>query len=128
MNELKEKIAYLAGMAKGLEIDTSTKEGKLLTAIVDALVDIANVIKDIDEDIDELSELVYDMDEDLGEIETEVYGEDGEDDDDDFFEVKCPNCNENVFIDEDMLSSRESIICPNCGEKVEFGCNCGCEN
>jgi len=127
MNDLNEKIAYLAGMAKGLEIDSGTKEGKLLTAIVDVLVDISSVIKNIDEDIEELTELVYDMDEDLGEIETEIYGEDEDEDEDDFFEVKCPKCGENVFIDEDAMFGEEDLICPNCNEKVEFGCDCGCD-
>ena len=35
--EISEKVAYLKGLAEGLALDTDTKEGKLLTAIIDVL-------------------------------------------------------------------------------------------
>ena len=34
--ELFEKVAYLKGLAEGLALDTETKEGKLIAAIIDA--------------------------------------------------------------------------------------------
>lgn len=46
----------------------------------------------------------------------------GEDDDIDepiFFEVKCPTCENEITIDEDVLNLG-SISCPNCNETLEF--------
>ena len=44
--EIIEKVAYLKGLAEGMELDTSKKEGKLLAAIIDLLEDIALEIED----------------------------------------------------------------------------------
>ena len=35
--EISEKVAYLKGLAEGLALDTETKEGKLIAAIIDVL-------------------------------------------------------------------------------------------
>ena len=37
--EIMEKVAYLKGLAEGMELDTEKKEGKLLAAIIDLLED-----------------------------------------------------------------------------------------
>ena len=39
--EISEKVAYLKGLAEGLALDTDTKEGKLIAAIIDVLDDMA---------------------------------------------------------------------------------------
>mgnify|MGYP007119922242 CR=1 FL=1 len=46
---LTEKIAYIKGLAEGLELDTTTKEGKVLNAIIDLLEDMVDEIDAIDE-------------------------------------------------------------------------------
>ena len=35
--EISQKVAYLKGLAEGLALDTETKEGKLIAAIIDVL-------------------------------------------------------------------------------------------
>ena len=40
--------------------------------------------------------------------------EDGDDEDDDFVELQCPECGETIYFDEDMLESGEELLCPNC--------------
>ena len=45
--EITEKVAYLKGLAEGMELDTDKKEGKLLSAIIDVLEDIALELEDI---------------------------------------------------------------------------------
>ena len=35
--KITEKVAYLKGLAEGMELDTEKKEGKLLAAIIDVL-------------------------------------------------------------------------------------------
>ena len=39
--EITEKVAYLKGLAEGMELDTEKKEGKLLAAIIDVLDDLS---------------------------------------------------------------------------------------
>ena len=41
-----EKVSYIKGLAEGLGVDDSTKEGKVLAAIVDVLDDIGTVLSE----------------------------------------------------------------------------------
>lgn len=127
-----ESVAYLKGLAEGLDVNESTKEGKLLLAIVGVLDEMAESINDIEDVCQEFDELIDVIDEDLGDLEDDFYGcDDDEDDDfddeDSLYEVVCPKCEDTIFLDEDMLIEGE-IACPNCGQKLEFdleGCCCG---
>ena len=65
---MMESVCYLKGLAEGLGIDDSTKEGKLLSAIVDVLDDMAAEIADIEETAYEQAELLDIIDEDLGSL------------------------------------------------------------
>ena len=142
-----EKVAYLKGLFEGMEIDESTKEGKLLKAVMDVLADLAVSVEDledytaeltaqvdaIDEDLDALeTEQVDAVDEDLSSLEDVVYEElddecdgdcegcDGCDDwDDDLYDVTCPSCKESFEVDEETLLDG-GVDCPNCGEHLEF--------
>ena len=119
---ISEKVAYLKGLSDGLNIDTEkSKEGKLISVIIDILEEVGMSIEDLEENATAMGE-----DDD----------EDDDDccccDDDDFFEVECPNCKEELCIDEDVLEAG-FIECPNCHEKFalevnedECGCGCGC--
>jgi ribosomal protein S27E len=125
---LTEKVAYLRGLAEGLELDESTKEGKLLKAIVDVLDDVALTVSDLEDEVAELSEVVDEVDEDLGEVEEFLYDDLDDhdddydydfDDDEEFYEVFCPECGESIHIDEEALED-EQITCPNCGEIIDI--------
>ena len=54
--EITEKVAYLKGLAEGMELDTEKKEGKLLAAIIDVLDDIALELEDMKDYADELGD------------------------------------------------------------------------
>ena len=125
MSYLTEKMAYIKGLAEGLDIDATTKEGKLLLAIVDALSDTADEIYEIEDLQDEIQLQLDEVDEDLAELEDFIYGED----DDDEFSVECPSCGELIYLDEETLENCEdSIVCPSCNEKIEIEYDCDCEN
>ena len=93
-----EKVAYLRGLSEGLGIDDSSKEGRMLKAIVDVLDDLALTVTDLEDDVAEISDCLDEIDEDLSELEEEVYGsyEDYDDepfdDDDVYYEVTCGKC------------------------------------
>ena len=132
---ITEKVAYLKGLMDGLDVDKTTKEGKILAAMADVLEDIALTVADncdqidaIDEDLDNLEEFVY---------EGDFFGDDEWDDDccfgdcddcdgcDDFdydeyeYEIECSNCHETIFIDESAFEEGKTFECPACGTVLE---------
>lgn len=127
---MNESVAYLKGLAEGLDIDTTTKEGKLLMAIIDVLEEMAETVNDIEEVVDENTELIDALDEDLSTLEDDIYGDDEDDDDEAIYEVTCPNCGDTICLDEETLLEGD-MECPNCGQKLEFDlddCDCCCED
>ena len=125
--DICEKIAYIKGLAEGLQLDTESKEGKIITAIVDLLEDITEEICDIEDACDDISEQLDEVDEDLASIEDIIYGDDDcdcdccDDDDcdccdDELYEVECPSCNDVIYLDAEMLEE-EGIIGPENGSR-----------
>ncbi len=142
--KITEKAAYLKGLAEGMELDESSKEGKLLNKIIELLGDVTREIEDLNENAMDLAEEIDELSDDLADVEETIDDwcddccccDDDDDecccDDDDeccccdeddeepvFYEVTCPNCNETITVDEDVLSY-DSIKCPKCGETLEF--------
>lgn len=135
MNHLFENVAYLKGLAEGLNIKESSKEGKLLLGILDTLEEMAESIVEIQEDQEDLEEYVEALDEDLADVEEDLDLDeddfDSEEDDIDFMEVECPKCTEVIYLDEDILYDDDAeVLCPQCHEIIEFeeedGCGDGC--
>ena len=128
--EITERVAYLKGLAEGMELNTDKREGKLLAAIIDVLEDIALELEDIQDEQAELADGLDAVSDDLEDVEDvvfEEYDEDAEDDDDfdedeDCYATTCPTCEETIYFDESILEDGE-VICPNCGEKLELDLN-----
>lgn len=131
---LTEKVSYLKGLMDGIELDVTSKEGKIFKAIADVLDDMAITVSDIEDVVGEMGQQIDEIDDDLSAIEEEWYDDYDEDDDDEtIYEVECPSCNEVICIDEE-LADEGSIDCPNCGEHLEFDfededddCDCDCD-
>ena len=139
---ISEKSAYLKGLMDGLKLSTETDEGKMISAIVDLLGDMAKKITDIEETTIAISDELDEIEEDLDAIEDFIMDEDDEDydDEDDYdfddededydegfdwgdedstiYEVECA-CGEIIDFDEETLE-QGSMTCPNCGETLEF--------
>lgn len=133
MSVITEKISYLKGLAQGLKIEKESKEGQLISEVLNVLSEIADDIEYLESSQDELFERVYDLEDDLyGEESDEEYDyyNGDEDDEAEQFSIKCPNCNTEFFIDEDDLDNDEDLVCPSCNESIEldFGCDCGCQD
>jgi hypothetical protein len=143
---INERSAYIRGLADGVELDVSTKEGKLINALIDLTADMAAKITELEAEVAKAYEYCEELDRDLGSLEEEVMYDDEEDDecdccccdddddfecdgdcencdedceimDDDYFEVVCPACGETICFDGDI--DPEDIACPACGEKFE---------
>ena len=141
---ISEKSAYLKGLMDGMKLSTETDEGKMISAIVDLLGDMAKKITDIEDTTIAISDELDEIEEDLDAIEDFIMdeGDDEEDydfeedeldwdDDEEFeegfdfgdedgiiYEVTCA-CGEVINFDEETLEAG-SMTCPNCGELLEF--------
>lgn len=138
---ISEKAAYIKGLMEGMQLDTTTNEGKLFKAIADLLEDLSLSVLDLEDEQALTNEYLEELDMDLGELEGDFYECDDDCDcdcdccdddcdccdcdddcdcdcccdcDDDFFEVTCPNCNEVLYCSEELLDSE--IECPACNE------------
>lgn len=132
--KLTEKAAYIKGLADGLDVDKTTKEGKILAALLELVdemasevADIRSDIEDIDSDLDYLNDYVEELDDDLEAVEDflddccdDCDDEDDEDyeDEEDFEDCDgdCANCDGDCCANEDYFE----IVCPSCGETVCF--------
>lgn len=131
MNSIISKVSYLSGLVDGLEIDKNTKEGKVLVEVINILKDMAEEITDISEAQKDMQDYIDAMDEDLTNLQDNIYDNDYElyqDEGNNFIELECPNCSDAVYVDKDILDQREELTCPNCHKSIPIKDNCGnCE-
>ena len=66
---LSDKMSYLKGLVDGMELDLTTKEGKVLGQLLDVLQETVLYVTDLQDQVDELTELCESLDEDLGDVE-----------------------------------------------------------
>lgn len=101
--DINEKVSHLKGLIEGMEYDLTSKEGKIISEILDILTDMADEIAGLNEDVDTLYDYADELDADLGEVESELYGEfddcdclDCEDFDDCDCDGDCASCSDEV--------------------------------
>ena len=123
---ITERIAYIKGLAEGLNIDKETKEGKLFGAIIEALEDIALEVSDMTERVDMIDCDLADVEDYIDELE-ESFDDSWDDDwydddeeDDEGYEFECPNCHETVYFDDSIFEDEDfELECPACGAKLD---------
>ena len=146
---MMEKAMYLKGLCDGLELDKTTKEGKLIAALLDMVTEMAAEMDDMQAEICELKDYCEELDEDLGDVEEVLLDLDDEDeedfDDDDLFDDdddidyecdgNCAGCDFDCGFDEDdELFDEEDedeyfeVICPACGDVINFDSSIDPEN
>lgn len=125
---ISEKVAYLKGLADGLDLDLEgSKEGKLLVKIMEILEDLALSVEDLEVETQASSGELEALAEDVADMESILFEDWDKDemdefdllDDEDFFEIECPSCGEDIIIDESILDVGE-VVCPNCGDKFSL--------
>lgn len=121
MAKMKERVAYLHGLTKGLNVSERTPEGKAIMHIIDVLEDIADDVDDMYLQQQDLETYVETLDEDLNDLEEDFYEDIADyEDQEDFVETRCPVCHEDVSFDSDLLYEKDNVevSCPNCGSVV----------
>lgn len=95
MERISQKISYIKGLADGLDLKESSKEGKVLSEIIDVLEGLVDVVDETIVGQIELDEYVTLIDEDLSDMEDDFYGYEDEccgfdfDEDFEFIEDSC---------------------------------------
>jgi len=150
MENIMQKAAFLKGLAEGMELDASTKENKLILALIELVDEMACTLSSVEDATAEIEDELDEIAEELIEIENRIdecceeWDDDcdcdcdcdddcdcGCHDDDFYYEVVCPTCNECIALEESVVA-QGGITCPSCGEDLEFEfdeddeCDCGC--
>ena len=135
MSNLSNQVSYLKGLAEGMNLSEKSEEGKLIAKLIDVLSDAADELDalwarndELEMRIDELDEEMYAAEMDIDAIYDDIEGDVDDDDfldmyddeDDDLFEISCPECGEDVVVDFDMLDEENNIVCPNCHKDIEL--------
>ena len=138
---ITEKTAYLKGLLEGMEIDLSTKEGKLFAAIIEALDDIALSVADLDDEVgaindemdmmeeslDAIDEVLDDLEDALDAIDEDL--DDMDDELEEIFEIlDLEEEDDDEYDDEDEYEDEEDeelededlyqLVCPTCEEEI----------
>lgn len=106
MEYFEKKITYLRGLCDGSGFPEESKEGKIFHGILDVLDDMAFMLETFMDDED----MVMD-EEDLDETDEPIF----------FYSFICPNCGEEIDVDEETMETEKEIDCPCCGNSIPMG-------
>ena len=148
MSEVSKKVAYLKGMAEGMNLQEDSMQNRLILRMLEALEEISEELEAIEARQDEAEQYIDELDSDLGDVEEFLFGEedeeedcgcgcghhhhhdedewddeeeyDEEDEDDgiDFIEYECPHCKTSVYYDQEAFDLEEEHLCPECGKEL----------
>ena len=123
---ISEKVAYIQGLYDGLGLDSEKSgEARILSEMLDVLKEVGQQLDTVDaamdqfdEELDALGDTVADLEDAVFDDEDEQDGEieDCDDLDEDFFEIPCPTCGEDLLVDDEALAAGV-VDCPACGGK-----------
>ena len=69
-----EKVAYLKGLAEGLNLNADKPETKMFNAIMEVLKELAESHDDLEESLDLVAAQLDEVDHDLGQVEELLFG------------------------------------------------------
>ena len=114
---VSEKVAYIRGLYDGLELDgEKSGEARILSEVLDVLGQIGSQMDGMDASTSRLFDELDDLRDSVAALENAVFDEDDGDTDEDFFEIPCPTCGENLVVDDEALAAGV-VNCPACGGK-----------
>lgn len=121
--DLNAKAAYIRGLMTGMEFDPASKNGKVIAAMMDLLEEMVATVTEHDNALDQVYDELETLDQDLDDLVMDLYGEDEEDgeEDEDLYEVTCPNCGAVATVDEEtLMDPDQELVCPNCGAAFDI--------
>ncbi|AFV11852.1 transcriptional regulator AraC family [Thermacetogenium phaeum DSM 12270] len=130
VDDLREKIAYLQGLAEGLKLEEGSDEAKIIKQIIDVLADLTDEVEELQVAVEDLEdyldeELFVEEEEDEEECEGDEFEDEDDDvydnaDDIDYVEVECPQCHDIICFESDIVDDEDviEVTCPNCNKVV----------
>lgn len=130
MDELRERIAYLQGLAEGLKLDEGKDEQRILKQIVDIIADLTDGVEDLQISVEDLEDYLECFEDELFDDDDDDDEIDFDDDDDDeyelldedinYVEVECPQCHDIICFESEIIDDEDiiEVTCPNCAKVV----------
>lgn len=132
LESLANRIAYLRGLADGMDVNEQTSEGRLLVEMIGILDDMYGEFRELHTRVEETEDYVEALDEDLEDVETFLF-----DDDEDLYET-VGDCSqeaqgkyvtyadmdddEDAYVyeenEEDHMDTTYEFACPSCQEVI----------
>ena len=123
---IKERVAYLEGLAEGMNIE-STEHGKIFTAIIDTLNDMADEIGELNENALDIGEELDAISDDLAEVEEFLLDEDYDIEDEDFdFDFDIETDDDDYMDSDDDNADYGCNACGSTDDDVEFAIDVNC--
>ena len=121
---ITEKVAYIQGLYDGLGLDgEKSGEARILSEVLDVLREVGQQLESMDtamdqfdQELDTLGDTVADLEEAVFDDEDEEDADFGDQSDEDFVEIPCPTCGEDLVVDDEALAAGV-VDCPVCGGK-----------
>ncbi|USG63654.1 hypothetical protein NDK47_15885 [Brevibacillus ruminantium] len=126
LESLANRISYLRGLVDGMDVSEGSKEGKILSEVIEVLDEMYGQFREIHARIEETEDYVEAIDDDLDDVELYLFG-----DEDDLYEI-ADDCNDEYVEQDDEegtiyeLDPHDQIIasyeieCPSCHEILYF--------
>lgn len=132
MSNITDRVAYLKGLAEGMQLDKEKNAHKLLLEVISTLSDMADEIAAMSDAQDELNEYVESIDDDLADLEEVLFAEEDEmfddDDDDESYDddddedpqvfYNCPHCGFELTFNVSDIDFDDDTLCPECHKPV----------
>jgi alpha-galactosidase/6-phospho-beta-glucosidase family protein len=103
LRDISERVSYLQGLSEGLNITEGSPQGKIISGILNVMNEMAEEITGIQQDFEEMRDYIQSVDDDLLDLEETVL------EDDDYIELECRNCGEQLYIESDILDDEDVI-------------------
>ena len=123
---ISEKVAYIQGLYDGLGLDSKASgEARILAELLDVLKEVGLQLDGMDATMDQFDQELDALGDSVADLEDAVFDDETEDDgefedfgdlDEDFFEIPCPSCGEDLIVDDEALAAGV-VDCPACGGK-----------
>ncbi|GED66521.1 hypothetical protein BRE01_02230 [Brevibacillus reuszeri] len=131
MDSLANRIAYLRGLAEGMEISEKSAEGKIILELIDIIDDVCAQFHELETRVEEAEDYVEAIDEDLEDIELYLFDDDEtlyetvgdcEDEEDEYAMYYDLDDDEDAHVYEgagsDHLETTYEFACPSCHEMI----------
>jgi ribosomal protein S27E len=117
LDDLRERIAYLQGLAEGLKLEEGKDEARILKQMIDILAGLIDKVDDIEASQEDLEDYLESIDEDLYDDEDDAGDEDdGEAEDDEEAEDDNDEADEDEDDGEDDGGELSSVA----GEELNY--------